>query len=1786
MDIIEPKRLNSLGSFKIHIKESPPGFKELVLDNQYGFTTIADLKREIWIQHDGNPEWSPNRIWIAQEIENNMYKPLDMSWTDQTTLSEGVPSPFDFDGNPDSRLVDSEGNRKTIYPLLNEGLLLDSIFKGETNIHIVIWSLESIVKNLVEKHKILLEKPGILSGYIQMYFPKIQTVKEILEPEDESYNVARDYINHRNERLEDINKLLKDSKVKKSEPFRLRHLRRWKGIIPKYVDESKSLDILFYEFKVSENVPFLRYFPMKGHGEPLLKLATGISGFPIISDKDMLATFLDEEPNLDFGPVMIAKIPFTSLSTEVRATRNVALTIYWLEDGSSNITLEAPRRDMPLEFGVLEEAKKLLKNALLSIGYKEPLQIKLEELSAAYRIEVSADKMNQKELIRRIPFFSPFLEEASFQEKSNTKVHLKWKAVNNYEQEGAVFSYLTKRILDEDIDMGMDTTEQIQKYIRGIMDEFGRSEADAKRLFDDWFRRRTEVVPTSTDPVRAHNTGVDIEIDISHPIYFISFVGIDSETTFKRLISVMTAYLYYSNKEVVDEVPITPIAPAVNIIPAKAKLAANINPDMHRWMDLLGDEEEEEEQEEKEEQKEERKAPTDAKIHTLQPLQEWYKAQLDLFDEKLFGYSQTDKTVKVYSRTCQASSARQPNVLVPEQLDTLIKEYGDTVEWVFLPPPDNIILDIKKLSNKELINEMVKRGFNDIIDEKGKPTKLKDELLEIFEKFLCEEPGLQGQFCRIINRKEQESDKPIWFVARAGSEKANYYICAEYWCVRDNKPLVPSEFKSTRTHNGSIKEADSCPFCGGRILEDIKNPKRGETVIKRKKKPGKGEIHEVVGYIDNIHPSNFALPCCFIGPTVSQMKPPPNTEALPKDRRKNGDDSLPIINAEPKEEEENTDLLEDAALTKVLKTMRTQYILGYEKRQLEPGRIGLCPPALDDILGQNGSLSVIKAVGVAQHFKPTAKLFVRFGLGNKGASPGLSFLELLGFYLGNLQRAGQPHVKGTKVDIPSVYTSQAVLKLLVVNEINPKDEDMKFLVNFRRAFERANYGNLVHEFVGNSDKLTTGQIQQFAKEQGFDLNKNPSIRPHVIRFANAWFNFISYLKDESAIKDLKHFEQLFATPNVIFPNGLIPIIFEGTMNEDGMSVKIKCPEYGISEFSKTIKPPLAFIWYDKTSNVYEPIIYVEATSKKDRKDKQKYIVMTTFHESYPKYIEIDKSVQDTLSDFIKQFLSFEEGCGRYENPPHPWMPDLESNTVPRLGNLLKLKLGSEVVPESILRDRSNRLVGILYKISQSDIPVYIPALEDGSMGLQLKSLYDTQSLPMPSIETLFNLLTDKKLPFVKIASLKPVEILVHEKEMRFCAIRTQCNAIIPFAPIKIDYAESIKNPHPLFIELMKKGNGAKPIVMLPWNEDIRFLRSGYEPLDNTMDIVSEAVVEEAYHYLRISLSEWLNTRDGNHTLKQLKALKDAHLPLYEKRRRGDILLEPLIHNWLDTSAHTSVIPTLSLLRRNCIIESKDTCTTSPMCSFIGNECKIHTGTSEAIPDIKVYFTSRIIDEIMRYSNRSAEILGNKVPKIRMPIGTITGTNYILTSKSKIQHITEDLNLNFVPKDAFSAGLSYPEDIHDDDMGKKLRAEYIDIPNDWKKNGFSRFPFNPSIDRLKASLIEWTSKDYKYIVNEIIKVRKARKINEKDVINWNEQDWLCFSSAFSTDVIITRYSYETDTTKVYKWLRGGKTENYCIVFYVDSPEVLLSTKKSLHVKDLPLMFQRFFDSSTPMTWELI
>lgn len=1797
MDIIEPKRNPSLEPFTLAIMEythvdKAPGQAEI--SPIYGFTTLADLKREIWVRHGGKAEWSPNKVWIAvKNAEDDLFKPLDMQWEQSAGFTKGIESPFLHPGVPDKRLVDGTGHRKAVYPQSREGLLLESVIKPDDIIH--VWNVSTVLKALKSAKKVVSDT-GVFEGYIKLYFPKIKDIEELLDDSVESYETVKSYIKSKNERLAAINEQI--STFATPSNFRMVYLRKWRLVIDKV--QKKSLELMFYNFATSKSLPFLRYFPEYGHGEPLLKLAVNTAGFPIISNTHMLNSFLDDEPDRSFGSVLMAKIPFETLAGEIQQKRNIALTIYWHDDGTCSIVLEGPRKEMPIETKTVEEAKILIHEALQSVGYTEDL--KLEALNACYRIDITGTKITADNIQQRVAYFSPFLETSSLKQgKSSQEVFLKWKVVDNYEQEGAVYTYISRTVAEARLEADFSLEETLQIITTGIVREFGRTKEDAIELLRDWQRNHGEYMDTGSNIVQSHNMGVDIQITLSAPLYLLEFTSIDSEKTLSRCITVLTAFLYHTptkgdSKEIVE--PAVQETLPAHEVEAVEQVEAVARPEvMQEFAGLFGDEEEEEEETQepqqekqkevpKEEKKQDRLQKTAAHI-TLPSLSSFYGEQFDIHDKKLVDWSETEAKQIIYSRSCQTHTGRQPNVMSAEKLKEIKIEYGDAVDWIHLPIDEKLILNIKKMAQSEIIDKLkTKYSYSDK-DIKGKK---KQELQTILETFVCAGDDIQGKLCRILS-KDYKPVKPVWYVLRAGTEIANYYICAEYWCVKDMRPLIPLEFKSNVTNKGLDKDTDSCPFCGGKLIENMSSPKRGETVFRRKEKEN-GEIHPVVGYHTDIHPEHYAIPCCFVGPKIDKMRPEDTTKPLPADELEL---AQPVKEQEEEEEHgdegDEADIMEDVSMKKVLRTMRTQYVIGQDKRKLEPGKIGLFHPALDKLFGQDSSKSVKREI--SQKFNEDAKIFVRIGLKNKGTLPGQGFLDLLGFYLGNLREQ-------EKGGAGSVVTGAATLNEILKSK------------NIKRAFERANYGNLVHEFAGTG--TYSGNLTTFAKELDIELNEKS--RPFVQRLAAAWTNFVTYLNDETAPKKLEHFENIMAIPKVIYPDGVILVIFEGTLSEEdgSMDIKIRCPSYGINTFNQMEKnrPPMAFVWYDTINKNYEPIIYVEGKKAEGRGGRSRFVVLSTFHKEDKKMEEIDTHARSAITQMVEQYLSYEEGCGRYNPPPHPWTVDDYTFDVPKISDILAVEI-PEYKADSVLRDCSNRLVGVIWKHGTQKVHFFIPVLEDGSMGLNLKSVYDIESIPLPSMDQLFMFLSSPEL-ISTFPQLSPKEILVHEDN--YCAVRLECDSIIPFFPETTDPTIRRKQKKPVEIyrytsklnELMKR---PQKVAFLPWQEDARFLCPKKIEKAKEFEIIPETVMEEAYQYLRISFSEWLNSGKPNPkaVLNQLLLLRTANLPLFEIRRRADILLEPLIHNWLTVSDHKEAIPILSILRKNCIIlKSEASCESSPMCSWIQSEdeedeeekgekikkkkkhiglekdkqCKIKIPQIETVPDVKVYFTNRLIDEIFRYKRLSEEIFSNQVSKIRRPVGLYRTKDYIISSKSKIDDLTDEMDLRHVPSEPYSAGLSFPEDAHDYSLGRKLRPYLIELPVAWSKAGIFRVPVKPIDNRFLQSLLIWTSEASKESIEQ--KIKEQRDKGKTKPVQWNDKDWWNFGKAYDVNIFQTKYDEEDEDIPVMRFLKTTETDNYAIVLYTLSDvEILLSRKKPLKLADLPRIFHNYLDSGVAVKY---
>jgi hypothetical protein len=148
------------------------------------------------------------------------------------------------------------------------------------------------------------------------------------------------------------------------------------------------------------------------------------------------------------------------------------------------------------------------------------------------------------------------------------------------------------------------------------------------------------------------------------------------------------------------------------------------------------------------------------------------------------------------------------------------------------------------------------------------------------------------------------------------------------------------------------------------------------------------------------------------------------------------------------------------------------------------------------------------------------------------------------------------------------------------------------------------------------------------------------------------------------------------------------------------------------------------------------------------------------------------------------------------------------------------------------------------------------------------------------------------------------------------------------------------------------------------------------------------VIEDVYQHLRLSFSYWL-VRPGENGGSSFRdkieeILKRSDLPLFEKRKRLDLILEAKVTGWLEPGDEEDESE-LGFLRVDCISQDKAGCT--GRCAWISDEnvCRIHTPSiirpNEMDLHVPRMLYLRLIDELIRFASRREEIFSKKVPRL-------------------------------------------------------------------------------------------------------------------------------------------------------------------------------------------------------------
>ena len=1595
------------------------------LTNVFPFTSIADLKRMIWIKVGGSASYTPNFVFLAYEKEGK-YVPMDFHWPTESSLPAELPDPL-TNQTPRPELVDSVGNRSSATATFHMYATIEDSFRSnhvkQPTLH--IWRLSEIVGPDPTAINVQL-----FDGFIRLYFPWISELSSIedaydkdseseSESKDEYYKICKSYITSRQKQLTRLEEDLKKHGSRIGELY-CRAIKTLKIKIPAIVPQPESLEILFYELKLSQELPFIRYFSERGDQEPILRYLKN-AYMPADAVTAWLKEPVSKKEQLIQGKILIRGS---------RIAAGSAFDVLFFADNSARVEIKSPRKDHLFLGSLIEEGLVGLQKFVTSNSFEqiEPPSAALELLELHGKFvwehpDVSSPRPSIEEIKERLRNYSYIFE---LEKGEPGVINLRYTALTNYESDNNITGYISRLAALEFSEQELSQKDTTIFFTEKIQQRFSKSKEEATAIFQKYLenkgKQETVAQGKGEEAVPLHNDGVIITIRNNHPSYEIEIANLLSPGAGENLRRIMTGLAIVLLEKTVIQSESPAVLEAVASIKkedatlshavessegqtraASATASATIdavNLDFLNFLEGDGEEGDQGEQEEQEEGEQEgpaigsvsaevvseaapvilasrapvespEAAPTASSSDEVQKdVSKFYITKLKQLDSDLFGYQ--DKRAgksKGYSSACQTSNGDMPHSLSQSQYARIKEIYKDKITFVEGPKPKGW-----------KINDKPPLGYG---------------------------PKVSWDFDSNFT-----PPRPVWVTLRTGSEiKRNWYMCSLYWCLRDDIPLIESEFEAK----------NECPQCGGKKITGL-SPSPGQTVLERKTDNG---FKKYIGFQSKSkHPDNYPLPCCGI--KAKEDKLVDTTRSYDK------------VSIQPEQELEQLQPSQLAAyeeekarqtrgvvplveINKILSTLPSKYIKSVGKYPLGPGELGVVPPQIDSLFGQD-SAKAIKKSGPQQMLSRDQMVFIRFGLQNT-EQPGNRFLSMLGFWMGTFNLN----------DVIARMTTPA----------------------FIHAFEDANYGTLVHEFarpdlpaepVGDS-------FRKFIEANGYAQNEG-SNRANLVRLFYSYQNFMNYVRDANTPKDIRYFEHLLMMPGALLTRGIL--LLRILRDNDSDDWAVQCPAFGIP--STNDKPTPVFVIHDSKYSIWEPLILYAGTDK----------AITTF-DSTDLYGKLGQDESSAIHNWILQIKEKGVGCGRLQTPPYTWSPTNvgEASSIPTISDILEHCRSTSVEPRGIVRERSNRFVGFIFENKQNR-RFFVPARDDGTSTHQWPRFYESKALlPAPSLGDIQTFYNDNK--FFKLKGLQIIKILISSKEQpaKYVAILLKCGVILPIDPTQ-DSA----------------GFDVQAVTDFRWDLDEQLSPLPSVPNSASEVESEEGFINEVYQYLRLILANhFKRDAEGARVLIQLKALRDArNLPLYERRKRVDTILYSVVYQFIKETPYTETLKELPRIRKNIGSPNMKLEDCPPgIASWSSGRCMLHVPSTENI-------TARLTDEILRNPWAFAEIDTKQVSRVRPLSGTVETATEIITTDTfsidsqvgKIHKTKYTQGLQFAEEqpttmEMLKAVLGGHIDESSSLVPSMTRfgeeAHHLNLPKSFEKR-YKKFPVvsNTQSDRLKLGLV--------------------------------------------------------------------------------------------------------------------
>lgn len=1679
--ILDPKPIDSLDAIKdlqVLLYESPSQEPTpLTLNSIYPFMTILDLKLAIYDRLKMDDKALPDFVFLGKRVApGKKLTPVEFNWSISSAPTEAVSlyPPFSLSA-PDPRFAESSGARIQNGRTETDRVTLEDKYPdGVPTLHVYLFSA---VEASIPGPRPVTEHDW--NGRIYPYFPNLQSDKPTDLQRKVARTLTRSFIRKRQFFIK-LNAILTGG-----DPIYYMTLKSIASMLLTFKKPERipGIETIFYTVPVTTQMPYMRLLPVEG--EAISKVHM-VEDTPDVETPDFLRQWSQERnptPERDF---VLTKVAVN------RGTNPLYSTMRLYDDGTADIALEPLRGQSALDVDELENFPAALVSTIEKFSYftKQP-----QLTNGIFMFDVNLrDVIKSKitgDLIRaKLPIFSPIFQEI----RGDGEITLRYKLVTNFFKEDTVDAFIT--------------TVRSSKVARGdahladlpdlVAEQFQLPREKAREYVERKLQSASDIImtnPETREYALNHNAGIDISIYTNeHPVYKFKVHGANSYTAMQRLITFLSLLMSRSEREFmvpeehvaeynsveeaeaeegedlfenVDEAQ----ADAELAEAAEAAEAADAPPeeDAPEYLLDFADDEmtlaqehaaEEAVTAEKKEGEVIPEAPVKFQIKKPAPavapvasqtgrrengLETYFSDHLKAADRRLFEFQQTDGSAKTkYVVQCASNLMRQPAVLNEAQFKRMEDEYReelDSGEITFFKFP--------------LDKDKAKAPYN---------------------------PDPKQEYYTIMKYG-------------SSSRVQNYYVCSKYFCIRDVIMVREKDFLGTVLRrpvpnaDGSLrttKEPRTCPFCEGKRVENKRFPGVNEVVIERKPNSGSGR-HLFIRFLKKTnHPEGLYLPCCFLEDQPIRIGQHPAFQ-----------DTAPIVQAavaapEAVDEEppeavtDETTLLERITVSyeTTLLTARTASIVGAEKLPLDPAmkkirkvlkfdkskgrrvdleeeagkrlapeitppQIGVLPAQINEYFSQTPT-DIVSRTFNPQKLTPGSRGFLRIGVQNGSRYRNDSFLAAAAIYFYKMDTVEE-------------------LKELLADVIQP------------RVFLAMNYGNLALEMydpmwipqtiVENPSRQppTREQIKNWAYDY-LRIKRLTSKNEDLVRRAYlAYDKFRWWLASPTTRKEYRHFAHLFSLPGLMALGkratvaaapgtrrpGIVFIVLD--ILESG-ELKVRCPPYAMqNEVLATSDIGFLFHHY---SGIWEPVFYYDNKALLEGEMNQSYLTFTGGEDKFPPILK------RRIQDFRTQCSSRTGGLGIYTSSA-----GIKSTRIVPLSTLKK-QLAAQTL-YGFIRDSYNHIAALVYSIEPKGL-VAVPVVDDGIsfIDLEYKLIMDWDDFEPATIEQVASFYRRFVEPL--FPNLYTVRNAVRTGSTgRIESVQLSNGLYVPVA-VTMDVPEGIVLPQAI-----------ETVDEMEWsiNKKITVESAVPDQLNETAQL-KEKEFAESFEHLRITFSNYLNSHDGGNFRNELEeVIFSKEYPLYEKRRRLEIKIGPIVEGWIaekDEDAPRQI----SILRKDCTLLAQKDCT--GMCSWAtdSGKCLIHVSKpSTTTVDGSVaaaggsILLQRLIEELIRFGGRRKQIFEGRVSQIAALTGAIRENDqYIIPERSYTwsEMLRNDWTKVGADEPVFleemtqePSGMTGPAGPADELSAIPEAAAAILNPSG--DEGFARLRFYPSPNGLKALL---------------------------------------------------------------------------------------------------------------------